>query len=349
MPNGSYKNAPLTEEVEQIWFSLTDDCNMRCRYCFVPKDKNYMCTGVIEKALDLLFLSPGDNKKAILFGGEPLLDLKLVCSLTKLARKKADLLKKSFQLGVGTNCLYLTRKATNFLKKEDFQISVTLDGNRKTHDKYRITKEGEPTYDTVTKNLAKLQKEVPASRICCLLGVYHEEVENLVDNFLHVCEKIGVESINIEPIQTNHPWTKTEISRFKFNLLKIFNYILDKIEKNNFVFINSLNRALENKMKNRVNQSVFRKNLVVFPDGKITINPFLYYLDKKYIIGDVLGSIDPAKAETPFNLRKDIVDFNIIRVRDHFCNKMAEYLINKSKTDPKFSRYVGEATSRIFE
>ncbi len=110
-----------------------------------------------------------------------------------------------------------------------------------------------------------------------------------------------------------------------------------------------MSRSLEKKI-NKINAvSILRKNIVIFPEGKVTINPFLYYIDDKYIIGDVFSGIDTKNAKIPKHISKKIIDFDVINFRNHICDKMADYIIARSKKNLRLRRYIDEALNRIFE
>ena len=337
----------IDKNIYQIWFSITGDCNNRCKYCFVKKEKNYMDFAVIDKGLDLLLESSGKSKKVIIFGGEPTLHFDIIKELVKLAKRKASLAKKNIEFGIGTNAVKITREQLNFFREKDIQLSITLDGKKETHDKYRITKSSKPTYKLVTKNLPLIKSRIKEKNLCCLFGVHYDEVERMFDNFMHIAKELKIPSINIEPIQ-NHKWTNKEIEIFKYQLIRIFNQVLQDIRKGNFYYTNSLNRLIKSKLIKKEGEYPLYKNLVIFSDGNITSNPFLYYINKKYIVGDVFNGLtcinDPRRS-----MSKEDIDINIINVRNHFCNKMADFLIEQSKQNNQFKKYIGEAVKRIFE
>lgn len=63
--------------VRTLMVYLTEDCNLRCTYCFVKKKKRSMSSEVARKTVDF-FLSPavsGSERdlQVNFFGGEPLL------------------------------------------------------------------------------------------------------------------------------------------------------------------------------------------------------------------------------------------------------------------------------------
>ena len=60
-------------------FILSDECNLRCPYCFVDHKKNIMSREVAKKGVDFLFngaIESGSNSIVItFFGGEPTLNI----------------------------------------------------------------------------------------------------------------------------------------------------------------------------------------------------------------------------------------------------------------------------------
>ena len=51
------------KEIHQMWFSITNECNNKCKYCFVKKRKGSMDYAVLDRALEILFGSSGKKKK----------------------------------------------------------------------------------------------------------------------------------------------------------------------------------------------------------------------------------------------------------------------------------------------
>lgn len=136
-------------------------CNFNCSYCyeeFIPKQIDY----VFEKAF-IEFLNKNTVKyKSVFiewFGGEPLLAKERVISISKKAKKICIDKKKPFICSITTNGYYLDYATFyKLLEGNIIYFQVTIDGNKKWHDKYRPLKNGRGTYDVVFNNLLSIKK-----------------------------------------------------------------------------------------------------------------------------------------------------------------------------------------------
>ena len=68
---------------------LTDDCNLKCSYCYEgnkKKNKSYMSEATLEKVLNFIAQNnrPNDPIDLLLLGGEPLLNKKYFLKLMVL-------------------------------------------------------------------------------------------------------------------------------------------------------------------------------------------------------------------------------------------------------------------------
>ena len=65
------------ERFNTAHFILSDECNLRCTYCFVDHKKNLMTREIGKKGIDFLFDGALETNKNFIgitfFGGEPTL------------------------------------------------------------------------------------------------------------------------------------------------------------------------------------------------------------------------------------------------------------------------------------
>lgn len=145
--------------------SLTEKCNMRCEYCgyhekydeeYQPKE---MSQSMLEKAIDEYLLhSKESNEIAISFyGGEPLLKFDLIQHAVEYV--KDNHFGQNVMYIITTNGLLLDKEEIrNFLIENNFYITISLDGPKRLHDRYRIDVSGEATHQRVMDNLRKIKK-----------------------------------------------------------------------------------------------------------------------------------------------------------------------------------------------
>ena len=129
-----------------IW--LTENCNLKCRYCYEGQEKGKRKFAIsnitalisfIER--EILESAKKEDKVIISFhGGEPLLELKMmkniISDLDKISAKR----NISIVYEVTTNGNVNEMEFLEYIKnREDFRISVSLDGKKEINDLFRMT------------------------------------------------------------------------------------------------------------------------------------------------------------------------------------------------------------------
>lgn len=159
----TYKFKP---NLEKINIFMTEQCNMKCTYCFEKEFKNRLgkvSNEIIEKSMDLLFSNDdGKEKKFTFFGGEPSLNIEgMRHALNYYLKLKNKGLKSTIFFDINTNLLVLTDELIELFKEirthTPFYISVSCDGFKELNDKQRIDLNGNGTYDRVISNVKKLR------------------------------------------------------------------------------------------------------------------------------------------------------------------------------------------------
>ncbi len=158
----------------QLILNVTEDCNFRCKYCvYSPeylysrnKSKNHMTFSTAKKAIDYYYpwfikvqeRNPVRTPVINFYGGEPLLELSLV---KKIIEYSKSLFKQEIFFAMTTNGSLMTEKVIDYLFENEVSVSISLDGPKKEHDRLRVDKNGEGTFDRVMKNLEMAAKKYP--------------------------------------------------------------------------------------------------------------------------------------------------------------------------------------------
>lgn len=158
----------------QITFEVTDKCNLKCTYCaYGEMYDNYdqRETGMMDfKTAKVLIdyyidkhnshynYSFNRNISIGFYGGEPLLNFKLIAQIVEYIRTK-EFKNGLISYSITTNGLLL-EKYFSFLTNNHFKILVSLDGNKESNS-YRIRKDGKPSFDELFNSLIKLKKKYP--------------------------------------------------------------------------------------------------------------------------------------------------------------------------------------------
>ena len=159
---------------KQVIFEVTDACNLRCAYCGYGKfykdyDKreNKKLDLRVAKCL-LEFLEKQwnsdanvsiDNRIAIgFYGGEPLLNFSFIRDIIDHV-EHLNIPNHRFVYTMTTNALLLD-KYMDFLYDHQFELLISLDGNRRNNS-YRVLPDGSEAYDLIMKNVFALKKRYP--------------------------------------------------------------------------------------------------------------------------------------------------------------------------------------------
>lgn len=155
----------------QLILVLTENCNLRCKYCvysdMYPEQVNYsqqkMTFDVAKKAIDHfkdLYEARKDHglkKKPIIsfYGGEPFLEFQLIKQIVKYCKE----IHFDVSYGSTTNATIMTDEIINFIIENNVFLAISLDGDKASQNRNRVFMNGDGSFDTVYKNICLLQSE----------------------------------------------------------------------------------------------------------------------------------------------------------------------------------------------
>lgn len=158
-----------------IDFEVTERCNLNCYYCSYGKFYNNRDLRKnkdidIDQAISFLeyivsHLNSSYNTLAYspiyigFYGGEPLLNFKAVETITEYSKKIKLKNGNFFKYLMTTNGVLLDKHAA-FLEKNDFLLTISLDGNVK-HNGFRTFHDGKESFKLIYDNIKKLQIKYP--------------------------------------------------------------------------------------------------------------------------------------------------------------------------------------------
>jgi uncharacterized protein len=160
MPRTSQKPAPL----KTLILHVTGACNLACTYCYQSspgrsaKNTDSMSLELARQAVDFLFAHAGNIEELVLvfFGGEPLLNFKLIAPVVEYAQGKATEHRKRIIFSITTNGTRLTPEIIRFLEQNQISVTVSIDGPEEVHDLHRRFPDGSPTYKKILPNIKNL-------------------------------------------------------------------------------------------------------------------------------------------------------------------------------------------------
>jgi len=179
-------------------------CNLDCTYCYylhkegllhhprAPRMSDAMLEQHIRQYIEA---QTGDEVVFSWQGGEPtLLGLDFFRRAVELeARYKKP--NQRIENDLQTNGTLLDAEWATFLRQHNFLVGLSCDGPRELHDRYRVTKGGQPTHEKVVA-AAKLLKRhgVPFNLLCV---VNRESAKRPLDVYRFLSRELGAQRVQL--------------------------------------------------------------------------------------------------------------------------------------------------------
>ncbi len=241
---------------------LTNQCNLKCKYCFVSKNKEQMSFDTYVKVINEY---KDITRNITFFGGEPLLCFDRIKEIVDYNEKNN--INVSYNLN--TNALLLEKNVLDYCLSKKMLLNVSLDGNEASNILNRCNSEQFKKSLKNIKNAIKREGHVIVNYVIdpSNLSLYFEGIKFLMRNGIkEICLMINYEAI----------WTKKDIELFKEQSNKVLNYIVKSKRKIKIHPIESkINAVISKKVVKKCNFG--RDNLVVSATGKYY--PCMHFLN----------------------------------------------------------------------
>lgn len=237
-----FQYKPEYQYLTSCMLNVTDACNLACRYCFVEQHPHYMTLDIAKQVVDWLYsnlqkkieIYPNTEKicQITFFGGEPTLCFdSIIIPLVYYCNQKYPFI---FHFSITTNGTLLNKERIDFLKKYNFSILLSIDGNEITQNYNRPCQNKElNSFKMIEKNIPYLLECFPD--LCFRSTLYPPTIKYLYENYLYV-ESLGFK--NFEMIADNRiKWNSKNKKILKNEFSKIFLHRLAQI-KNNILPLN---------------------------------------------------------------------------------------------------------------
>lgn len=192
-------------DVLQFTLVLTEECNLRCGYCYMVglNNKHIMSSEIgrktIDCVLDLPITKGGVNLDFI--GGEPTLEMELMDELTdyftdRLRSMPHHPWHSAYIISVGTNgTTYRSNRFQHYLSKNrgHVWVGLTIDGPKSKHDIYRVFKDGRGSFDTVYESAKLWRQQFAGAGPKVTFG--HKDIHLVCESILFIWEDLNMDSI----------------------------------------------------------------------------------------------------------------------------------------------------------
>lgn len=240
-PEDKFIEYHLDSRVKMMTLQVTQQCNLRCKYCMYSggyenreHTNKRMSFSMAKKGIDFL-ISHSRNVNDIIigfYGGEPLLEFNLIKKCVEYAMEVSE--GKKILFSMTTNATLLNDEIVDFLEEYNFNVMVSIDGPRETHNKNRIfafNKEG--SFDIVMENLEKIKNNYPEffKRISFNAVLDPNNDLGCINEFFTTYDVIKDSFINVSTLNPNYTDKDTSVTE-QYNITwnyETFKMFLSKI------------------------------------------------------------------------------------------------------------------------
>lgn len=199
------KNIGADAPIKSMCLNVAHDCNLKCEYCFASKGNfggkaELMPFEIGKKAVDFLIEKSGKirNLEMDFFGGEPLLNFKVVKQIVDYARSIQQKHNKNFRFTITTNGLLLTDDKIEYINREMSNCVLSIDGRREVNDRLRLRADSGGSYDSIVPKFKKLV-ETRGDKDYYVRGTFTKYNLDFTHDVLHLAD-LGFDQISIEPV-----------------------------------------------------------------------------------------------------------------------------------------------------
>ena len=191
--------------VKALCLHIAHTCNLNCSYCFASQGKYHgeravMSFEVGKRALDFLMENSGTrrNLEVDFFGGEPLMNFRVVKDLVAYARSVEKEKGKNFRFTLTTNGVLVDDDVIEWANRECSNVVLSLDGRKEIHDRFRVDFAGNGSWEKI---VPKFQKFVEArgGKDYYMRGTFtHANPDFLKD--IETMLELGFTELSMEPV-----------------------------------------------------------------------------------------------------------------------------------------------------
>lgn len=293
------------EDAQTLTFIVTEDCNLRCKYCYVTHKTSTarMSFETAKKFIDYIFTIKRPDQHAVILdfiGGEPLLEVELIDRICDYFKYKAFALDDewywNYRISICTNGVnYHTEQVQKFIQKNYNKISVTItiDGTKEKHDMQRVFPNGEGSYDIVAGNIPLwLEQFVGSTKVTFA----SDDLPLLKESIIHLWN-MGIEEVAANVVFED-VWKDGDEVIFEEQLKQLADYIIehDLYDKYECTLFSDMIGGAENRESLCQTSCGAGIMLALGVDGKIypCQRYYPHSLNKKegYVLGDVENGLD---------------------------------------------------------
>lgn len=337
---------------------ISRDCNLDCKYCFEgKKSKDKMPLIYINQIIEFIdsylkenFIYTKDYVRIDFNGGEPLLNENFIFAFINHAKS----INKAYNYSITTNGTLLSKKVISFIKENNINLQISLDGKQNDHDYNRKYVNGTGTFKTVMKKLNKIKAEALLNKLIISLVFTPKNVSTLSDNVLYILNQ-GFFNITLS-LCADYTWESDDIKELKKQAHIIGDIFISYYEMGNPITLSLISNYIENTLLNFAKPicGAITDYIAILPNGDILpCGGFVgSYNEKEMTVGNIKSGIDKKslefyldkKNEDSLDVNKDCKKCKLLSRCQHNCFAIN----NRINKDRKRTTLAGCIVNQIF-
>ena len=205
------KILPLTPlPLSTMVLNVTNQCNLACAYCYeYGEDKivqtdngrqpKWMSEETARASVDFMLAESGRTAHLTFFGGETLMNFKVLQTTVNYAKSRAAEVGKLIDFSLTTNATLLKPETIEFLAENDFGVTISIDGPADLQDKFRVFHNGAGSYALVEPKIKDLIARHRSRPIGARVTLTREtlQVRRIYD---HLTNNVGFHEVGFAPV-----------------------------------------------------------------------------------------------------------------------------------------------------
>ncbi len=282
-------------------------CNMNCRYCFYRsasegRENRIMTNDTVDVLIQRIKAYRPSALSVMFQGGEP--TLAGIGYYRYFVDRVRTELSVPVQYALQTNGLLIDAEYAAFFRKHKFLIGVSLDGNRKTNDRYRRDKNGSGVLPQILNAAAILKKyQVDFNN----LSVIDDENAGDIESTWHYFKKHGFDYLQFIPYVDEGSGVSLSPEKYEAFLKKSFDLWYADYMSGKYVSVrhidNYIGILLGRPPENCAMCGVCGSYFVVEANGDLY--PCDFYCKDAYRLGSIFDAAPFAMGETQRRFMED--------------------------------------------
>ncbi len=293
------------KNIKHMVINLTNECNLRCKYCFTEHNPKRMKLDTLKQAIKF-GIETCNVKRISFFGGEPMLEYKtLIQPIIQWVKEQ----KINVSFGMTTNGTLFTSENLKWLKENNVGFLLSIDGDKDSQNYNRPTKDGTNSFELIQPNIKQILDLFPKTTFRSTITPY--SANNLIQDYLFA-RKQGFQYYYIVPDCLNFQWTSEDLSILFSNYAQILEIMYRDITVGMCPleisqFVKAVERTLPfviNPNKPTIKTNINRCGLGttgigISPEGYISgCQEHCTYEETPFYIGDIWNGFDINKQKT---------------------------------------------------